>query len=82
MTVIEKIQGRPRVALAIGCPAGIAPELTARMLVDPDVTSACELIAIGDRRVIERGAEVAGVKPVLDFVRAGNGRTNREVKPT
>jgi 4-hydroxythreonine-4-phosphate dehydrogenase len=62
----------PRVALAIGCPAGIAPELTARMLVDPTVTSACDLIVIGDRRVIERGAEVAGVKPALDFLRAGD----------
>ena len=40
MTIIERT--RPRVALAIGCPAGIAPELTARMLVDPTVTSACD----------------------------------------
>jgi 4-hydroxythreonine-4-phosphate dehydrogenase len=69
MTVIEKTKSRPRVALAIGCPAGIAPELTARMLVDPAVTAACDLIAIGESSVIARGAEVAGVKLALDFVR-------------
>ncbi len=79
MTVIERT--RPRVALAIGCPAGIAPELTARMLVDPGVTSACDLIAIGDRRVIERGAQVAGVKPALDFIRAGDKLPETPVRP-
>ena len=81
MTAIEKTKTRPRVALAIGCPAGIAPELTARMLVEPTVTSACDLIAIGDRRVIERGAQVAGVKVALDFVRPGDNLPQRSVRP-
>jgi 4-hydroxythreonine-4-phosphate dehydrogenase len=71
----------PRVALAIGCPAGIAPELTARMLVDESVTSACDVIAIGDRRIIEKGAEVAGVKLALDFVRAGDKLPENPARP-
>jgi 4-hydroxythreonine-4-phosphate dehydrogenase len=53
---------RPRIAFAIGCPAGIAPELTARLLADPEVTGAAEIVAIGDRRVLDRGADIAGVK--------------------
>ena len=79
MTIIERT--RPRVALAIGCPAGIAPELTARMLVDPTVTSACDLIVIGDRRVIEHGAQVAGVKVALDFVPPGDKLPENPVRP-
>ena len=52
---------RPRIAFAIGCPAGVAPELTARMLADPEVTTAAQIIAIGDRRVLDKGARIAGV---------------------
>jgi 4-hydroxythreonine-4-phosphate dehydrogenase len=60
---------RPRIAFAIGCPAGVAPELTARMLSDPEVTSAAQIIAIGDRRVLDRGAKTAGV--TLDLHQIG-----------
>jgi 4-hydroxythreonine-4-phosphate dehydrogenase len=51
---------KPVVAHAIGCPAGIAPELTARMLADEEVMAAAQVIVIGDRRVLERGARTAG----------------------
>ena len=59
---------RPRIALAMGDPAGIAPELTARLLADREVTSAAQLLVIGDRRVLDEGARVAGV--TLDLVHA------------
>ncbi|MGL4635466.1 MAG: 4-hydroxythreonine-4-phosphate dehydrogenase PdxA [Beijerinckiaceae bacterium] len=52
---------RPVLAHAIGCPAGIAPELTARMLADPDVTAAARIIVVGDARVLAKGARTAGV---------------------
>ncbi|RZN31453.1 4-hydroxythreonine-4-phosphate dehydrogenase PdxA [Bradyrhizobium sp. Leo121] len=58
----------PRIALAVGCPAGIAPELTARMLADSAVTSAAQIVTVGDRRVIARGAEVAGVSLDLRYI--------------
>jgi 4-hydroxythreonine-4-phosphate dehydrogenase len=59
---------RPSIALAMGDPAGIAPELTARLLADREVTSAAQLLVIGDRRVLDEGARVAGV--TLDLVHA------------
>ena len=59
---------RGRIALAMGCPAGVAPELTARMLVDPEVLAGAEITIFGDRRVLEKGAAVAGVAPVLRYV--------------
>ena len=51
----------PVLAHAIGCPAGVAPELTARMLADPEVTAAARIIVIGDARVLAKGAAAAGV---------------------
>ncbi len=56
---------RPLIALAMGDPAGISPELTARVLVDPDVRAACRVVVIGDRRVLDAGAAVAGCAPEL-----------------
>lgn len=71
---------RGRIALAMGCPAGVAPELTARMLVDQEVLASSEITVFGDRRVLDYGARVAGVAPVVTFAEghadipdAGNG---------
>lgn len=52
---------KPFIALAMGDPAGISPELTARVIADPTVLSACDLVVIGDRRVLEAGAKAAGI---------------------
>ena len=54
-------QPRPTVVVAIGDPAGIGPELAAKLLVDDAVWSAADLIVIGDRRVLELGAKIAGI---------------------
>ncbi|WP_046117269.1 4-hydroxythreonine-4-phosphate dehydrogenase PdxA [Ensifer aridi] len=59
---------RPVIALAIGDPAGISPELTARLLSLADIREAAHIIAIGDRRILDEGAKVAGV--MLDLERA------------
>ncbi|RVI39159.1 4-hydroxythreonine-4-phosphate dehydrogenase, partial [Sinorhizobium meliloti] len=51
---------RPVIALAMGDPAGISPELTARLLALSDIRDAAHIIAIGDRRILDEGARVAG----------------------
>ncbi len=60
---------KPCLAHAIGCPAGVGPELSARILADREITSGARIIAIGDARVLARGAKVAGV--TLDIVTIG-----------
>ena len=57
---------RPIIALAMGDPAGISPELTAKLLALDDVVSKARIVVIGDRRVLDDGARVAGVK--LDLI--------------
>ena len=63
---------RPRVALAMGDPAGISPELTARLMSDGVVAKATRLIVIGDLRVLEAGARVAGLAPEFVIWRGGS----------
>ena len=52
---------RPIVALAMGDPAGISPELTAMLLALPETHEAARLTVFGDRRILEKGAREAGV---------------------
>jgi 4-hydroxythreonine-4-phosphate dehydrogenase len=53
---------RPTIALAIGDPAGISPELTAKVVALDEVRDAARVVVIGDRRVFDEGAKIAGVK--------------------
>jgi 4-hydroxythreonine-4-phosphate dehydrogenase len=53
---------RPIIALAMGDPAGISAELTARVLALPELVDAAHIIAIGDRRILDEGALVAGIE--------------------
>jgi 4-hydroxythreonine-4-phosphate dehydrogenase len=45
----------------MGDPAGISPELTAKLLADSDVRAAARIVVFGDRRILEEGARVAGL---------------------
>ena len=58
----------PRIALAMGDPCGVSPELTAGLLADAEVIGAARLIVIGDRRVLALGESHAGVKIDLPVV--------------
>ena len=60
--------GKPVIALAMGDPAGISPELTAKLTCLDEIRSRARLIVIGDRRVFEEGARVAGVTADLPDV--------------
>lgn len=58
----------PLVALVIGDPPGISPELTAKLLVRDDLRETARIVAIGDRRVLEGGAAAAGLSLAIDEV--------------
>jgi 4-hydroxythreonine-4-phosphate dehydrogenase len=53
---------RPLIALAMGDPAGISPELTARLLADAEIRAEANIVAIGDLRILAEGATVAGIE--------------------
>lgn len=51
----------PRIALTIGDPAGIGPEILARVLADPATAGKAEIHLIANREALETGARAAGV---------------------
>ena len=62
---------RPVVALAMGDPAGISPELTAKLLALEEVRSSARIVVFGDYRILEEGALAAGQMPPVQRVKYG-----------
>ncbi|MCK1742981.1 4-hydroxythreonine-4-phosphate dehydrogenase PdxA [Bradyrhizobium sp. 139] len=60
---------KPLIALAMGDPAGISPELTAKLVAQDDIGTRGRIVVIGDRRIFDEGARVAGVTPELKMVK-------------
>jgi len=61
-------RARPVIALAMGDPCGISPELTAKVVALEEIGKAARVVVIGDRRVFDEGARIAGVTPTVEFV--------------
>ena len=53
---------QPRLAVVLGDPAGIGPELIARLLAQPDVRARADMVLIADPAEFERGMDLAGLK--------------------
>ena len=49
---------RPTIAVTMGDPAGISPEIVARALAEPEVRTACRPVVIGDPRILFRAMEL------------------------
>jgi 4-hydroxythreonine-4-phosphate dehydrogenase len=62
---------KPVIALTLGDPAGIGPELIARLLARPETPAQANVVLVGDAWLWEDGQRVAGVRigcnPVADF---------------
>jgi 4-hydroxythreonine-4-phosphate dehydrogenase len=46
-------QGHPRLAVTLGDPAGIGPEVVLKALADPEATTDCEITVIGSRSLLQ-----------------------------
>jgi 4-hydroxythreonine-4-phosphate dehydrogenase len=53
---------KPRIAMLLGDPAGIGPELIAALLADAATTQAADILLIADRAEFDEGMRIAGVK--------------------
>jgi 4-hydroxythreonine-4-phosphate dehydrogenase len=73
---------RPTVAVAMGDPAGISPELAAKLLAMDDIRSTAQLVVFGDLRILEEGARVAGVAVDVETVAPGADLPRSASRPT
>ena len=72
---------KPVIALAMGDPAGISPELTAKVAAMDEIRAAAHLVVIGDRRVFDEGARVAGVTPDVEVIAAADPVPGQRERP-
>lgn len=56
---------KPVVALTLGDPAGIGPELIVRLLARPEATAMANIVLVGDPWLWEDGQRVAGLETAL-----------------
>ena len=63
-------ESRPILAVTVGDPAGIGPEITARTLAEPEAVEVARPLAVGDAVVVERAAEVCGLDVKVNPVRS------------
>jgi 4-hydroxythreonine-4-phosphate dehydrogenase len=59
---------KPIIAIAIGDPAGIGPEISLKAALDPSVREMCRPVLVGDPMVIDRHAKACGLSSELRVV--------------
>ncbi len=63
---------KPRIAVTMGDPAGIGPEICLDLLANPDVAQVCTPVIFGDWAVLERCAKATGKpSPTVKITRDG-----------
>jgi 4-hydroxythreonine-4-phosphate dehydrogenase len=60
--------GRPTLALTVGDPAGIGPEIAARTAADVEVTSRARVLLVGDAPVVRRAVQVCGLAAGVNVI--------------
>jgi len=59
-------EGLPRIALPIGDPTGIGPEIVLKALARPEIHAACHPVVYGDGAALHAHAEAAGIPISLE----------------
>ncbi|MFO8076065.1 MAG: 4-hydroxythreonine-4-phosphate dehydrogenase PdxA [Egibacteraceae bacterium] len=67
---------RPRLAVTLGDPAGIGPEIAARTLADPPADVGVDGLAVGDAGALRRAVEVCGLDVTVRAVASPSHATS------
>jgi 4-phospho-D-threonate 3-dehydrogenase / 4-phospho-D-erythronate 3-dehydrogenase len=70
-------EARPVLAVTMGDPAGIGPEIAVRALLAPEVRDCSRSFLIGDARVFERALGVCGLSASLNRIAGPEGIADR-----
>ena len=61
-------QNKSNIALLLGDPAGIGPELVSKLLND-EMTKKANIVIIGEKQVFETGNNITGISHNIDIVK-------------
>lgn len=59
--IMVKIENRPRIALTLGDPAGVGPEITLKVLAKKEIYDICVPVVVGSRLVLEADLAAGGM---------------------
>ncbi|MGI9559259.1 MAG: 4-hydroxythreonine-4-phosphate dehydrogenase PdxA [Thermodesulfobacteriota bacterium] len=66
---------KPKIALTLGDPGGIGPEIVAKAVADRETAEICEPVVFGSREIFSRACELTGAKDdTVEFVDCGDMR--------
>lgn len=71
---------KPRIAVVLGDPAGIGPELVARLISDPANRERADFLIIADRAELEEGMRIAGER--FDYTLTSDPRAHDRAPDT
>jgi 4-phospho-D-threonate 3-dehydrogenase / 4-phospho-D-erythronate 3-dehydrogenase len=74
----DMTETRPVLAVTMGDPAGIGPEIAVRALLDPEVRDCSRSFLIGDARVFERALSVCGLSASLNRIAGPEAIADRD----
>ena len=61
---------KPLIAVPIGDPAGIGPEIVAKALCEPEVFEKALCIVVGDRKIMENAMKITGSNMKLHVIQS------------
>ena len=61
----------PRIAITMGDPAGIGPEIILKAVAEPEILACCQPIIVGDARLLDHTARTLGLSGGYQVVRPG-----------
>ncbi len=70
------VSNKPRIALVLGDPHGIGPELCAKLVAEEQTAERARLVIVADKKVLDDGMQIAGVH--FDY-RTADGATTAEL---
>jgi 4-hydroxythreonine-4-phosphate dehydrogenase len=64
--------GKPLIAVTMGDPTGIGPEIIARALARPEIAADCRVLVLGDAGAMTRAIAITGARLGLELLPAGS----------
>ena len=64
-------QNKINIALIIGDPSGIGPELVSKLLTER-ITKKANIVVIGEKNILESGNKISGISQNLNYVDSFN----------
>lgn len=68
---MKTCSSKPVIAVTMGDPTGVGPEIIAKALIRPEVNAVCRPLVLGDNETMQRGIEIVGAQLHIETLSTG-----------